>query len=376
MNNVKAWERGEATWHLSFLHLYPITMMLGVIASFLTIAYFWKRQKYSWEILQILTIIVVPSAIFGARIWYLIATGSHWSFLGFFRFEGLAIQGGVMGALIGGGTFIWFRRHAVDIRTVIGIVMPAVLIGQAIGRWGNFDNHEVYGKIINDGESLNWLTFIKPHMYIHDTLGTHYRQPFFFYESMLNLLGYILIVWVVLRRNKLKPGVTIPMYLIWYGIVRLIMEPLRTETDIMKLGTFQVSTFMSAMWIVIGVALFIWFQVITNPGKIVKSFFSKMHDMFSKMQNKCKTKFGKWIASFGKRIFSSYPDKYERINPIKTRKVWYFGKKTDERKSKVFWGETVKHRVTIWIPNRDSNYSKRELNSRINAKDKKRKRNK
>ena len=346
MNNQTVWNRGTPTWQVSFLHMYPILMMVGVIASFLTIAYFWKRQKYSWEILQILTIIVVPYSIFGARIWYLIATGSEWTFFGFFKFQGLAIQGGVMGALLGGGTFLWFRRHAVDMRTVAGIIMPAVLIGQAIGRWGNFDNHEVYGKIIDgDAHSLDWLTFIKPHMLISDKFGVHYRQPFFFYESMLNLMGYMGIVWVLLRRNKLKPGSTAAIYLIWYGITRLVMEPMRTPTDIMKWGNFQVSTFMSAIWIVAGVALLVWFQFITNPGSLVKRYLPNLRN------------------------------KYKRIEPVKTRKLLYFGEKSNERKTKVFWGDTVKHRITIWIPNPDSNYSKRELNSKITVKDKKRKRN-
>ncbi|WKX02505.1 prolipoprotein diacylglyceryl transferase [Candidatus Mycoplasma mahonii] len=325
------WDRGEKTWTWSFVSIYPITMMLGIIFSFLTITYFWKRQKYSWEILQMLLIIVIPSSILGARIWFGLSGSLNIfsSTKSFFEFRGLSIHGGVLGAIAAGGFYLLFRRHVVDIRTVAGIIIPSVLLGQVIGRWGNFANHEVYGKIVENPSSLDWLTFIKPYMFIDG----HFRQPFFFYESMLNLLGYIIIVWVVLRKNSLKPGTTAALYLIWYGIVRVIMEPLRDKADIMMWGTFQVSVLMSILWLLAGVILFIWFQFFTNPGKLIK-------------------KYCPWIK-----------DRFKLIQPVKTRKLFWFGKKSDTKKKYIFWGKVIPNKINIWLHIYNSEeWSKRELN--------------
>ena len=212
-----SWVRSESSWEIGFLHTYPITMFLGVLISFLSVAYFWKKQKYSWEILQVLVILIVPGSIVGARLWFLISEGGweNWYIL-----RGLSIQGGVMGALLAGSPFLYFRRHVVDMRTVYGIIIPNVIIGQALGRWGNFANHEVYGGIVS-GESLNWMGWMKSHMFIGDTGITtgdatgHYRAPLFFYESISSIIGWFIMTWMLLRKNYVKPGVTGAIYLIF-----------------------------------------------------------------------------------------------------------------------------------------------------------------
>lgn len=314
------WQRGQSTWSVGFLHTYPITMFLGVLLAFFSIVYFWKRQKYPWEVLQILIILVIPGAIIGARLWFLIAEGGwdKWYIL-----SGLSIQGGVLGALLAGLPFIYSRRHVVDVRTVIGIVMPNVILGQAIGRWGNFANHEVFGRVTSS-ESLDWMGALKSHMYISISGGQpEYRQPLFFYEFMTSIAGYILIVLVLLRKNWVKPGVTAAIYLLWYGIIRSAMEPLRDPVDIMTWGKLPISVFMSVVMIVSGLGLGIWWQ-----------FLSKR--------------------------------KYDLIRPIKERRLFLFGNKSDMKKKYVFFGEELPNRVNIWLPNDEENHtkwSKREINA-------------
>ena len=331
-----AWYRGKPSWDLSFLHTYTLTMFLGFLIAFLSVCYFWKRMKYSWEILQIMLIIIVPSSIVGARLWFLISEGgwSQW-----YLFSGLSIQGGVMGALVAVLPFLWSKRYAIDVRTVLGIAIPAVLIGQAIGRWGNFDNHEVYGKII-DGSSLNWLTFIKPRMLISDAQGAHYRIPLFFYESMINLAMYIILLWVIQRKNWFKPGVPAALYLIIYGITRIIMEPLRDPVDIMTWGSLHASSFIAGAWILAGFILFIWFQGLTRP-------------------------FDKWaLKIFPEKWLNKFQKEYKVITPIKPRRIFFFGELV-ETKGKYFWyfGEKVENRVKIWLPENNQKWSKREINS-------------
>lgn len=336
-NSDGSWDRSQKAWEVGFLHTYPITMFLGVLISFLTIAYFWKKQKYSWEILQVLVILIVPGSIIGARLWYLISEGGweQWYFL-----SGLSIQGGVMGALIAGSPFLYSRRHAVDMRTVYGIIIPNVIIGQAIGRWGNFANHEVYGGIVS-GDSLNWMGGMKSHMFIEG----HYRAPLFFYEFISSLIGWFVMTWILLRKNWVKPGVTAAIYLVWYGIVRISMEPLRAEIDIMKWGTLPISTLLAGFMIAIGLGLFVWLQF-TN--EISKFLLTKSSDKNS------------W---WNRTLTKAQKPKYEMIKPIKERRQFWFGSKSDQKKQYVLFGKELDNRVNIWLPIKDDDkWSKRELN--------------
>ena len=311
-----AWERGTPSWELGFLHTYPLTMFLGVVVAFLSIAYFWKRQKYSWEVLQILLILIVPGSIVGARLWFLISEGGwdHWYIL-----SGLSIQGGIIGALTAAMPFLYYRRHAIDIRTALGIIIPNVIIGQAIGRWGNFDNHEVFGKAVS-GDALNWMGGMKSHMYISVNNIIAYRQPLFFYEFIANSLGYIVIVLMLLRKNWVKPGVTAAIYLVWYGITRAAMEPLRDESDIMRWGSLPISLLIAILMIVVGIGLGIYWQ-----------FVSKR--------------------------------KYDLIQPVKNRRLFLVGQKSDTKKKYLFFGDEIPNKVRIWLPNNEEKkWSKREIN--------------
>lgn len=374
MEPVQVWEKGEKAWSWAFLSTYPLTMFSGFILAFLTVAYFWRRQKYPWEQLQILLIIIVPTSLFGARAWYILFPPEdiHTSWSDFFRFEGLAIQGGVMMSIISGSFYILvFQRHTIDYRMAFGMILPAVIIGQAIGRWGNFHNHEVFGAAVGQaisvsdpgvdfinghyyimdqetlnklgGSSLDWLTFIKPHMLIEVNGQIAYRQPFFFYESMLNVLGYLILVWFLLRKNYFKPGTSGCFYLIWYGIVRLIMEPLRDPSDIMKSGGANLSQLTSILWIVAGVLLFIWFQGFTKP-------------------------FDKWFKKIMPAKWLEFLDiwmqkEYSLIKPVKPRRIAFFGEKVDYRKKYfMYWGPKVENRVRLWIIKEERSWSKRELN--------------
>ena len=335
------WYRGQASWNVGFLHTYSITMFLGVLIAFLSVAYFWKRMKYSWEVLQIMVIIIVPSAIAGARLWYLISEGGweHW-----YKFSGLSIQGGVMGAMLAVIPYILSRRHLVDFRTVCGMVIPAVIIGQAIGRWGNFDNHEVYGRIV-EGSKLDWLTFIKPHMLIdnNDGTGAHYRYPLFFMESMLNLIGYFVILWLLQRKNWVKPGVPAAIYFIWYGVTRFIMEPLRDPVDIMHIGSVPISSLIAGLWITAGVIFLILWQGFTRP-------------------------IDKWIAKISPKAASWMNKKawkeYKAIKPVKPRRIFFFGEKVETKgKYFMYFGPKVENKVKIWLPHESQvKWSKREIN--------------
>ncbi|MGX9340633.1 prolipoprotein diacylglyceryl transferase [Mycoplasma sp. 128] len=249
---------------LGDLRLYSFLMMLGMFCAILTVYWFWKREKYKFDLFVWVVIVTLPSAIIGARLFFIFEriavkdwiTLKHWYKI----WEGgLSIQGGVVTAAIADLIFLSFFRKQVDLRKCLSIILPTVFIGQAIGRWGNFANHEVFGQIVGaDDWSIVWLpNFIKSHMYITDGGETAYRAPLFLYESMANLLGYIILVWVLNKWNWLRPGTTGGLYWIWYGVVRLSMENLRAES-------YTFYNVLSVIYIVVGVLLVLVFEFTTN----------------------------------------------------------------------------------------------------------------
>lgn len=267
-----SFKTGTSTYLFGIFSLYPFAILLGMIASIFTVAFFWKKEKYPWDVLLTLIIITIPSSILGARLFYIFERliyepsdpfpGSSWYAI----WEGgLSIQGGVLLPTLLNLWYLSGKRKVIEIRKVFGIILPTVLIGQAIGRWGNFANHEVYGKPVSYA-AVAWLgDAIAYNM----AIDGQYRVPLFFYESMVNLLGYILIVWVVLSLNLTKPGTTGALYLIWYGLLRLIMEPFREESYVYYFV-------LSVISLIFGIFLAIYFEWtgIAKYEKIKVSKFS------------------------------------------------------------------------------------------------------
>jgi phosphatidylglycerol:prolipoprotein diacylglycerol transferase len=121
---------------------------------------------------------------------------------------------------------VYVKRKDIPIIKALDFAVPTILVAQAIGRWGNFFNQEVYGDPIVNVEGWMWLpTIIREQMTISGSL----RVPLFLIESMINLTGYFVIRFGVGQGLKkvIKPGDQALMYLVWYGLTRGIMEPLR-----------------------------------------------------------------------------------------------------------------------------------------------------
>ncbi|AWX42987.1 Prolipoprotein diacylglyceryl transferase [Metamycoplasma cloacale] len=232
-------------------YVYSLCIMLGMLASILTVLFFWKREKYSFDRFAILIFIALPTAIVGARMFFIIqqAIAHNWQTVKRFWAiweGGLSIHGGVIVSTICCVAYVVFSKHPkrIDLKKAFSIILPAVLIGQAIGRWGNFANHEVYGGIMEE----NSLAFkilpsvIRQHMFI----SGHYRLPLFLYESIANFVGYIVIVWILNFFNWLRPGTTAGIYILYYGIIRFGMEPLREDN-------YTIYKVISALYIVVGI---------------------------------------------------------------------------------------------------------------------------
>ena len=157
----------------------------------------------------------LPLSIIGARLYYILFDLPQYLAdpiqIFNIRSGGLAIYGG----LIAGAITLYFftKYHFISMWTFLDIAAPSVLLAQAIGRWGNFMNHEAYGPNTTRAflESLHIPQFIIDNMYIEGI----YRQPTFLYESMWSLIGFVLLLILRNKKHLLKKGEVLLVYLMW-----------------------------------------------------------------------------------------------------------------------------------------------------------------
>ena len=129
---------------------------------------------------------------------------------------------------------------------VTDVLAPLVILAQGIGRWGNFFNTEVYGREVLD-ESLQWFP------YAVEINGT-WHHALFFYESVLNLIGFVLLFFL-LHKFRSKFGIVTGAYLIYYGAVRFCLESLRDNEFILRWGKLPISKVMSGVMAIIGIVI-------------------------------------------------------------------------------------------------------------------------
>ena len=183
---------------------YAIFIMVGVIIAVYVGIREGKKIGIASDHILTGVIIVLPCAIIGARLWYVINTIGqiNWTFTKIIGMDdkglsGLAIQGGVIAALI--AVYIYCRVRKIKLYKILDLVAPGFLIGQICGRWGNFCNHELYGPVIQNPSVITWFPWLAENMYINGA----FRHPTFLYESLLNLVGLVLMLIARRKFNKL-----------------------------------------------------------------------------------------------------------------------------------------------------------------------------
>lgn len=236
---------------------------------------------------------IVPVAILGTRVWYVLYELPQFTGYGFFPsllrmigfkygtldfstfgLSGLAIHGGIITAIV--CVYFYTRKRKMNIFKVLDIVAIGFILAQASGRWGNFFNQEAHGYLVGQGalslkEQFEYLRytlhipeFIVNNMYMFP--GTHeiaegFYHPTFLYESSLNLIGFGLML--VLRRcKKIHFGEIMSLYLIWYGSVRVFIETMRTDPLEFELFgiSFKTAIVTSVLLIVAGISLSIFIR--------------------------------------------------------------------------------------------------------------------
>lgn len=261
---------------------YAFFVMLGAFTCYLFCKYFYQKdpdsKKYP-SLMEDLLLVAFPSGIIGARIWFLISEWAYYkeNLLSIFKIweGGLAIQGGVMFGVLGALLYVKLRKIKFSKAKLFDMIVPNILIAQVIGRWGNFFNQEVYGACVNRDS----LWFVPPYILNNMNGGDIYcaygevATPLFLYESVINLIGFIFIS-IILRKflKNRKNGDLAAFYAIWYGTVRLIMEPLRNPEYIMTIfGDVSLTKITSILFISVGVVALIllrYIPYIKNKKKV------------------------------------------------------------------------------------------------------------
>ena len=236
------------------IYYYSICILIGISIGIFLLFKEAKKQKIDKDKLGDLLFYTILFGILGARIYYVIFNLSYYiknplEIIAIWH-GGLAIHGGIIAGLI---TIIYLtKKYKLNTLKIIDMSVPSLIIAQSIGRWGNFFNGEAYGKVVTLShlKSQHIPNFIIDRMKIDGS----YHQPTFLYESIICLIGFIILM--ILKNNKsLKITNLTSFYLIWYGLIRLVIEYYRTDS--LMLGPIKMAMLISIVFIISGVVLLI-----------------------------------------------------------------------------------------------------------------------
>ena len=250
------------------INWYGIIVCAGIIAGILVGKKIAREKGYNFDMIIDLMLIVLPLAIICARIYYVAFewenyAGDFMKMIAIWE-GGIAIYGGVIGALIGALIFCKWRK--VPFGDILDIGAPGLILGQAIGRWGNFVNQEAFGNLITDKA----LQFFPYGVYIEADASWH--QATFFYESMWDI-GVMVLLLVYARRAK-HDGNVFAMYLIGYGIGRFWIEGIRISTLQTGFG-MPVSQFLSLILVIIGIVYILVMRKRNKPDVLYEGRYCK-----------------------------------------------------------------------------------------------------
>lgn len=221
-----------------FVRFYGVILMSGAVAGAFLARREAKRRGHDPEIVWDLFVYLLIGGIIGARLWHILtpspSTGITAAWYFSHPLDALAVwKGGlgIPGAIIGGLIALYFysRRTGINFAEWTDIGAPGLALGQAIGRWGNFFNQELYGAPTN----LPWKLYIDPAHRLPGYLDQAYYHPLFLYESLWNLMNMFLLLWISRRfASSLKTGDLFLTYLIVYPVGRFLLDFLRLDASL------------------------------------------------------------------------------------------------------------------------------------------------
>ncbi len=244
------------------IYFYALCIVTGIIVATCLSALLMKRRNMSPDFIFTLFVFCIPVALICARLFYCITDDmpvQQWFAWNSLREGGLSIVGGALGGILTGLIVCLVKK--VNFFRAADCVVITILIAQAIGRWGNFFNKEVYGHAVSS-PSMEWFPFavpVSPSNSVHGVgsfsdPNSTWHYAFFFYESLINAIGFAVLYTLAWKWAKKPNGLFTFAYFAWYGTVRSIMEPLRESGYILSGGGVPWSLVFSILMIVLGLA--------------------------------------------------------------------------------------------------------------------------
>lgn len=236
------------------IYWYSIILFIAFVIGAILALKEAQKWNISKDFMYNLFFYLIPFVLIGARLYFVLFHFDYYfndpiSILKVWE-GGLAIHGGIIAGII----FVAYytKKHQINTLIITDILVVSLIIGQAIGRWGNFFNSEAHGPVTSFEhlQNLHIPEFIINGMHIN---GLYYI-PTFLYESLWCLLGFVILL-IIRRIKNIRIGQITSIYMIWYGVVRVIIEAMRTDS--LMLGDIKIAQIVSMLMIIGGFIMFI-----------------------------------------------------------------------------------------------------------------------
>lgn len=240
------------------IYWYGLIICAAIIVAVCVAVYYCKLKKYDTEMPINIALVILPAGILCARL-FSVLFDSNLSMNEFFNFRTGGMS--IIGAIVGGGLALLIyclikdRKNTLRYFDVLAVVL---ILAQAIGRWGNYFNSEVYGRVVSPDSMYAVFPFVV------EVNGTLY-QALFFYEFVLNMISFIILSIMFLKAKK--NGYVTAWYLILYGTIRTCLEPLRQTEYVLTFANLPISRVLSIAMIAIGVILCVGLYVQSKKKK-------------------------------------------------------------------------------------------------------------
>ncbi|MBD2199627.1 MULTISPECIES: prolipoprotein diacylglyceryl transferase [Calothrix] len=254
------WKIGPIT-----IRWYGLLIASAVLIGVSLSQYLAKRRNVNPDLLSDLSIWLVIGAIPAARLYYVLFQWSEYAqhperIIAIWQ-GGIAIHGAILGGLV--AALIFAKLKQVSFWQLADLVAPSLILGQAIGRWGNFFNSEAFG----DPTNLPWKLYIPLERRPPEFINNEYFHPTFLYESLWDLMVFALLITLFFRslqgKPRLKIGTLFLTYLAAYSSGRLWIEGLRTDS--LMLGPLRMAQVVSLIGITLGLAGLAWLYLAKRP---------------------------------------------------------------------------------------------------------------
>jgi prolipoprotein diacylglyceryl transferase len=240
------------------IHMYGLMLLLAIASAVVVTGIRWTRRGGDWDLVFQVAVWGVAAGIVGARAWHVITSWDEvpeewWGVFAVWE-GGLGVWGGIaLGTLAGA---IVVRRSGNSIAQFMDAVAPGLLVAQAVGRWGNWWNQELFG----DPTDLPWALEIDPENRPEGYFADETFHPTFLYESLWNL-GMVGVLLLVERLVRIRPPALFALYVALYCVGRFFEELLRIDPS-HEFGGLRLNAWVAIVVFVCATAFFVWWQAI------------------------------------------------------------------------------------------------------------------